>query len=168
MKHVLLAVGLAFAGSAHAAAAPNADIEKATQQIQQVVHDFQAGIIKKDRALLASLFYPGSNSWFSVATAPAYRAMQQKFPGTTRVHGGSYEDFIGFVTGNPDPQEEKFSNVMIHTDGNIAAVYFDFVYLDKGKLNNQGSETWQLLNTPDGWKINSIIYTMDPGVSKKD
>jgi hypothetical protein len=167
MKCMLFATAtLALAGSAHAATAPNADIEKAKQQIQQVVQDFQTGIIKKDRALLTGLFYPASNSWFGVSTSPAYQALLQKFPGATRVRSGNYMEFIGFVTGNPDPQEEKFSNVQIHTDGNIAAVYFDFVYLDKGQLNNKGSETWQLLNTADGWKINSIIYTVDPDVSK--
>jgi hypothetical protein len=167
MKRMLcIAAGLLLAGSTHAATTMDGDTAKATQEIQQVVRDFQTGIVKKDRALLTSLFYPGSNSWFSVATTPVYQAAQQKFPGITRVKSGNYLEFISFVTGNPDPQEEKFSNVQIHTDGNIAAVYFDFVYLDKGQLNNRGSETWQLVNTSEGWKINSIIYTMDPDVSK--
>ena len=167
MKHPMLiaVIGLALAGAVHAATAASPGVE-ATRQIQQVIHDFQTGIIKKDRALLTSLFYPGSNSWFAVATAPAYQALQQKFPGATRVKSGNYMEFITFVAGSPDSMEEKFSNIQIHTDGNIAAVYFDFVFLDKGKLNNKGSETWQLLHTADGWKINSIIYTLDPDMTQ--
>ncbi|WP_333679716.1 hypothetical protein [Dyella sp.] len=167
MKHRMLVAitGLALGGTVHAAATTSSNAE-ATQQIQQVIHDFQTGIIKKDRALLTSLFYPGSNSWFSVATAPVYQSLQQKFPGATRVRSGNYMEFIAFVAGSPDPMEEKFSNVQIHTDGNIAAVYFDFVYLDKGKLNNKGSETWQLLHTTEGWKINSIVYTLDPDMAQ--
>jgi hypothetical protein len=64
--------------------------------------------------------------------------------------------------------EEKFSNVQIATDGAVASVYFDFVFLSDGKPQNRGSETWQLINTGSGWKINALVYSinLDPAQVK--
>jgi hypothetical protein len=58
-----------------------------------------------------------------------------------------------------DPQH---SNVAIHTDGTIAAVYFNV----DGKANNRGSETWQLVKAADGWRIASIVYSSEPPVQQ--
>lgn len=53
----------------------------------------------------------------------------------------------------------------ILTDGTIASVYFNFVFLIDGKPENQGSETWQLVKTGDGWKIAAITtYSSNPSV----
>ena len=57
---------------------------------------------------------------------------------------------------------------MIHTDGTIAAVYFDFVFNVDGKANNRGSETWQLVKAADGWRIASIVYSSAPPCSNRD
>jgi hypothetical protein len=56
------------------------------------------------------------------------------------------------------------SRLVIHADGTIAAVYFDFVFNVDGKANNRGSETWQLVKADNGWRIASIIYSSEPPV----
>lgn len=50
----------------------------------------------------------------------------------------------------------------ILTDGTIAAVYFKFGFLIGGKVENRGSEAWQLLNTGDGWKMAAFTYSSNP------
>lgn len=60
-----------------------------------------------------------------------------------------------------DPQH---SNVQIHTDGTIASVYLNFVFVIHGKPENQGSETWQLVKASNGWKIAAITYSSNPNV----
>ena len=48
------------------------------------------------------------------------------------------------------------------TDGAIASVYFDFSFLMDGKVSNVGSETWQMVNTGEGWKISAMAYSSYP------
>jgi hypothetical protein len=56
---------------------------------------------------------------------------------------------------------------VIHTNGTIAAVYFDFVFNVDGKANNRGSETWQLVKAADGWRSASIICSSEPPVQQE-
>jgi hypothetical protein len=149
----------AFAFTAHAATPAPMD---AHAQIEQVVAKFQAALIAKDKAGLESLFMPEGGSWFEVLGDDAYHQLSAKHPQMPRFHADSYQHFIGFVTGSKQRLEEKFSNVRIETDGAVASVYFDFVFLADGQLNNRGHETWQLVNTGAEWKISAMAYSSEP------
>jgi hypothetical protein len=39
-------------------------------------------------------------------------------------------------------------------------VWFDFDFLDDGKVTNRGSESWQMVRAEDGWKISSMLFSM--------
>jgi hypothetical protein len=67
--------------------------------------------------------------------------------------------FIEEIVADKQRNEEQFSNVQIDTDGSIASVTFDFVFLLDTKEINRGREAWQLVNTDDGWKIVSVIWS---------
>lgn len=60
-----------------------------------------------------------------------------------------------------DASYKKTINV-IHTDGTIAAVYFDFVFKIDGKAENRGSETWQLVKAVGGWRIAAMTAAPMP------
>jgi hypothetical protein len=149
----------AFAVAAHAAAPAAPD---AHAQIEQVVARFQAALVAKDKAGLENLFMPEGGAWFEVLGDDAYRQLSAKHPQVQRFHSSSYRPFINFVVGSKLRMEEKFSNVRIETDGAIASVYFDFVFLADGKPNNRGHEAWQLVNTGAGWKISAMAYSSEP------
>jgi hypothetical protein len=51
--------------------------------------------------------------------------------------------------------------VRIDTNGAVASVYFDFDFLIDGKVGNRGSETWQMVRAEEGWKISSMLYSID-------
>lgn len=162
MKTLLLAtVSLALAGSAHAAIASNTAASDAKSQIEQVIARFQTAIIKKDKAGLSELFLPANNSWIAVPTEATYRIVQARHPKARRFMPGSYTEFVNFISTSPERMEEKFSHVEIETDGAVASVYFDFVFLSNGEQQNRGSETWQLINTGSGWKINALVYSIN-------
>ena len=150
----LLAV---FAATAQAATPPDAQA-----QIEQVVATFQTALVAKDKAALEDLFMPEGGAWFEVLGDDAYRQLSAKHPQMPRFHADNYKHFIAFVTGSKDRVEERFSNVRIATDGAIASVYFDFVFLVDGKANNRGHEAWQLVNTGKGWKISAMAYSSEP------
>ena len=170
MKILLLAaIGLVvMTASTHAATHADAAASNARSQIEQVITRFQSAIIKKDKAGLNELFLPMNNSWIAVPTEATYRIVHAKHPKARRVMPGSYTEFVDFISTSPERMEEKFSNVKIETDGAVASVYFDFVFLSNGEQQNRGSETWQLINTGSGWKINALVYSIniDPALVK--
>jgi hypothetical protein len=82
-----------------------------------------------------------------------------KFDG---IRGGGYPRFARFVGESRDQLEEKFYNVKITQDGNVAWVMFDYEFLVSGKTENFGIETWQMIKLPgDQWKIASVVWTMN-------
>lgn len=166
MKKMWLAsiVLVAMMALAHADGAPVRSGDAAAQaQIQQLVDTFQAAIIARDGARLNSLFLPDS-AWFSVYDDETYRLVKAKHPEASKVMPSTYRKFTDFVSTSPKPIEEKFSHVRIETNGALATVYFDYTFLYDGKQTNDGDETWQLVNTGNGWKISAMLYSvrMDP------
>lgn len=157
-KHALSAIliaGLAFAGQGHADESDQA-------QIEQLIERFKTAIVVHDQKGLEALFVPDGGSWFEVLGEDAYRRIRARKPDLSRVHADSYRHFAAQIGSARQAVEEKFDNVRIHTDGAVASVYFDFVFLIDGKRNNVGSETWQLIHTNDGWKISAMAYSSYP------
>jgi hypothetical protein len=98
----------------------------------------------------------------SVLSDNAYDRAQAKGAKDRKVRVSSYRDFAKLVSSTPKAFEPEHSNVVIHTDGTIAIVYFDYVFNVDGKPENRGSETWQLVKATDGWRIVAIIYSSNP------
>jgi hypothetical protein len=126
---------------------------------------YHAAILAHDGTALSGLFLPDASLWLSVLTDSAYARARAKSP-APKVRVSSYREFAKLVSTTPKSFNPEHSNVVIHTDGTIAAVYFDFVFNVDGKANNRGSETWQLVKAADGWRIASIIYSSEPPVQQ--
>jgi ketosteroid isomerase-like protein len=134
--------------------------------IEQVMNQYHAAILAHDGTALSGLFLPDANLWLNVLTDSTYARAEAKSPGAKKVRIGSYQDFAKLVSTTPKNFDPEHSNVVIHTDGTIAAVYSDFVFNVDGKANNSGSETWQLVKAADGWRIASIVYSSEPPVQQ--
>jgi len=134
--------------------------------IEQVMKQYHAAILAHDGIMLSGLFLPDANLWLNVLTDSAYARAQSKSTAAQKVRISSYRDFAKLLSTTPKSFDPEHSNVVIHTDGTIAAVYFDFVFNVDGKANNRGSETWQLVKAADGWRIASIIYSSEPLVQQ--
>lgn len=157
---LILAACLAasFATPAHAANA-NADADVAA--IRQVVQQFQEAIVARDGKTLGSLFVPEGGAWLSALDERTYAAVKARNPAAPRMMPSTWQKFADFVQHAAKPVEERFHDVRIDTNGTVASVWFDFDFLVDGKVTNQGSETWQLVRTDDGWKINAMLYSVD-------
>jgi ketosteroid isomerase-like protein len=132
--------------------------------IEQVMKQYHAAILAHDGTALSGLFLPDANLWLNVLTDSAFARAQAKSPTAQKVRISSYRDFAKLVSTTPKSFDPEHSNVVIHTDGTIAAVYF--VFNVDGKAGNRGSETWQLVKAADGWRIASIIYSSEPPVQQ--
>lgn len=135
----------------------------ATADVRQVVDRFRAAIVAKDAPTLKALFLPGHDSWFSVDSEAEHRRRLAKNPAAPRLHPSNSTRFADSIASDKVSTEETFENVKIHADDAIASVHFDYVFLLDGKPTNRGQEAWQLVRTDDGWKIVSLVYSVDSG-----
>ncbi|NHZ44927.1 nuclear transport factor 2 family protein [Massilia aquatica] len=163
MRHLLslILLALCLAGPAHATdqaagGARAADVAA----IQKVVDQFKAAIIARDGKTLAKLFLQDHDSWLSVADEAKWAKVKARNPQAPKVFPSSWKKFAEFIQDAKMPVEERFYNVRIDTNGAVASVWFDFDFLDDGKVTNRGSESWQMVRAEDGWKISSMLYSM--------
>lgn len=163
---------LPIAAVAQAPKAPMAHAEAVDEHrpdeaaVEHVMKQFHDAVVTHDGASLSSLFLPDANIWLNVLTDTAYERTQAGAANPPKVRVSSYRDFAKFVSTTPKALDPEHSNVVIHTDGTIAALYFDFVFKIDGKAENRGSETWQLVKAVDGWRIAAITYSSDPAVQQ--
>ena len=158
MKSLLPAL-LLFAASMAPVHAKDAAPDPSQDEIRQLVEQFKTAIKAHDGEGMAKLFLPGG-SWLQTLDDASWEKVKAKEPDARQVTTGDYQKFSQFVGKATKPIEETFDNVRIETDGTIGMVYFDYVFLASGKPTNHGNETWQLVRTPQGWKISAMLYSI--------
>jgi hypothetical protein len=154
-----LAIALLATPFAHAATPPSTT---AKAEINQLVDTFKAAIIAKNGTKLDTLFVSENSSWFSALNQASLDQMRTKKADAKRFRAepDAYKGFTKFVGSTTHAIEETFDNVRIDTDGTVGSVYFEYVFLLDGKPTNHGNETWQVVRTDDGWKINAMLYSV--------
>jgi len=163
MRVLLSLVVLAFCLSspAYAADKPAAGAHAAdVAAIQKVVEQFKAAIIARDGNGLGKLFLQNHDSWLSVADEAKWAQVKARHPEAPKVFPSSWKNFSESIQNGGKPVEERFYNVRIDTNGAVASVWFDFDFLEDGKVTNRGSESWQMVRAEDGWKISSMLYSV--------
>lgn len=136
---------------------PTADIKK----IEQVVEAFRTAIIEKDQAKFLKLFVARDIPWIGVLGSEVVARMPKDNVAPPPVHlTATHVKFIENIVKSKGKAEEKFSNIEIDTDGAIASVVFNYSFHIGEIIANWGREAWQLVKMEDGWKINSVIYSI--------
>ena len=133
-----------------------------TADVQHVIDAYHAAVLAHDGSRLASLFLPQGSTWINVLSDGAYARVKAKSPNATRVHVSSYSDFAKLVSSSKVLFNPTHTNLTIHSDGTIASVYFDYIFLADGNETNRGSETWVLVKGDGGWRISDITYSSNP------
>lgn len=141
------------------------------QEIRDVIKAFDESIQSKDRERFLDLFIETGTSWvgvFSEKSMVTRTALIEKinkednknFP-VTRKFTSSPKKFIDQIISVDAEPREEFSNIKIYTDNNIATVYFDYIFYSDDKKENWGTESWQLVQTMKGWKIQSVSFSIN-------
>jgi ketosteroid isomerase-like protein len=159
----ILATSAVQAGDAPSYIGRRASTPEDTQAIHKVIDDFQAAIRNKDTQLLSSLMQ-SPNILFTSPPPPAIiKKIREKNPDFDGTNPGGLPRFIQFIGQAGHAYEEKFYNVQITQDGNLAWVMFDYEFVQDSKSTNHGVETWQLMKDVDGnWKILSVVWSQHP------
>ena len=138
--------------------------ETATAQIRVVIEAFRTAIINRDQAAFERLFLHEQITWQPVTGDAALQRILQKVPTAKKLSIDTKRTPYSFSAGivaSKNTSEETFDNVKIDTDGDLASVLFDYAFLSNGSETNHGKEAWHLLRTPDGWKIASVIWSVN-------
>jgi ketosteroid isomerase-like protein len=134
-----------------------------TQAINKVMDDFKTAIKTKDVQLLTSLMVNESLLWASPPPPQVMKDFHAKHPEIKGFPEGALRGFRGFrdfVASSKVPVEEKFYNVRITQDANLAWVMFDYEFVEDNRTSNYGVETWQMVKDADGqWKIASVFWS---------
>jgi hypothetical protein len=139
-------------------------VDTERKNIEAVIEAFSDSIINKDKPTFVSLFHHTTVPWLgsasdkTVGLAPPVKEGQ---PQRTKVHSSDYISFIDWIVSTPKVLEEKFWDVRILHDTDIASVHFKYSFHQDNIKTNWGEEAWHLVRTEDGWKIASVIYSID-------
>jgi len=133
-----------------------------TVDVQHVVEAYHQAVLNHDGERLAHLFLPQGGMWLNVLSDDTYARAKAKSPDAVKVHLGSYIDFAKLISTSKANFNPTHTHLQQNSDGTIASVYFDFVFLIDGKEQNRGSETWILVKGSDGWRIAAITFSSNP------
>lgn len=136
-----------------------------TVDVQHVINAYHEAVLSHDGSRLARLFIPQGSMWLNVLSDDAYARAKAKSPDAVKIRVGSYTDFAKLVSTSKASFNPTHTHLQENSDGTIASVYFDFVFLIDGKEQNRGSETWVLVKGIEGWRIAAITYSSNPHVS---
>lgn len=141
-----------------------------TTTIKQIIKDFDQAIEKKDKEKFLSLFVKKNVSWIGVTDQKEFfdakASFQQRQANNERVRrpfktfSSSPEQFIENIIKHADQPKEVFNNINIQENGEVASVYFNYAFFDGDQKKNWGDESWQLVKTEAGWKINAVIFSI--------
>jgi hypothetical protein len=174
MKYWLLAVAI-FASVPALATGSTKPVKEAKEvkttgdqdQIKSIVETFRTTVINKDKDNFLKLFFSENTPWIGVTSDKGLKLLKDRKkdasqPDPEKIYSqDNPTKFMDGLIASPGHFEEKFSNVRIDTDSNVGLVYFDYSFSVNGYKVNFGKESWHLVHTGDGWKISSVIWSMD-------
>ncbi|MFT4928460.1 MAG: hypothetical protein ACI8WB_004579 [Phenylobacterium sp.] len=155
---LLISVGSCFAS------------ETEHQEIKSVINAYDQSIQAKDKSRFLTIFADPSLPMIAVYSK---EVMKWRRALVKKINKEKNKKLVATKTFTLTPTEgidisvseklstrKALSSIKIVSDGNIANVYFDYVYYIDDKKNNWGSESWQVMQTLTGWKISSVIYSI--------
>ncbi len=157
-SRLLAAISFAFALSCLPARAAEGDAG-----IRAVIESFRTSIIEKDRERFLDLFVQRDVPWQSVLDDESLARIQVQRPEAIKARFKQENNPVAFIDGivaSKNRSEETFSNIRIDSDGEVAAVTFDYSFVLNGKPTNWGKEAWLMVRTEAGWKITTVAYSV--------
>ncbi|MDX1911807.1 MAG: nuclear transport factor 2 family protein [Saprospiraceae bacterium] len=124
--------------------------ENPEKDIKKVINRFFDGLEKGDTALLKSACMPDM-------VLQTYMADKE---GKMQVYTEPFNDLIAMVaTPTTDQYDERIQFEAIHAEKSLASVWTPYSFYINGKRSHCGTNSFQLVKTGEGWKIQYIIDT---------
>ncbi len=128
--------------------------EKPEEAVKAVINNFFTGLEKGDTVLLKS----------TCSAAPILQTFVADKEGKMQVHTEDFDEFVRFIgTPTKDKYKEEIEFEAIHAEQSLASVWTPYKFYLNGKLSHCGTNSFQLVKTAEGWKIQYIIDTRRRG-----
>lgn len=160
---ILMLGGLAVSPQYAVAQAPD---NNDRVQIERVVDAFRAAIVNKDEEAFLRLFLKEDITWTGVTTDASIEIMyanrpQPQLKRPSKLFNSNPRKFISSIARAKEKTDETISNIRIDSDGDVGQVWFDYSFVIGTYKENWGKESWQMVRTPDGWKIAGVVWSQE-------
>ena len=129
--------------------------QKEDKAIKEVINNFFEAMESGDTTKLKS----------TCTEEPMLQTFMKDKEGNMQVFTEDFTEFVKFV-GTP-PGKDKFKEEIkfeaIHAEASLASVWTPYTFYLNGKVSHCGTNSFQLVKTADGWKIQYIIDTRRKG-----
>jgi hypothetical protein len=142
-----MATACVLAVALGAQAAP-ADRDRA--EILAAIQRFFDGIAAHDPARLSADLLPGGQ----------VRSLREE-KGQWVVRTQTFEESVGSIVGNKSRLLERMWNPEVRVYGRIATVAAPYDFHVDGTFSHCGTDIFNLVKTPDGWRFSGISYTVE-------
>lgn len=124
--------------------------EKAERAIKSVINRFFEGLEKGDTVLLKS----------TCTEAPLLQTYMADKSGNLKMYTEDFREFVTFIgTPTQNKYQERIEFGHIEAEQSLASVWAPYKFYLNGKISHCGTNSFQLVKTADGWKIQYIIDT---------
>jgi hypothetical protein len=151
MKNLCAFLALLLGASRLGAAEPVVKNDE-TAAVLQVVQQFFDAMHAQDEAAMRKTFHPNSQFAWGMPAATGYTVKQQ-----------TIEAFAKRERSPSAPPLERMWNPTVHLDGRAAVVWARYDFHLGDKFSHNGIDCYVLLKTDDGWKIVSLVFTVELG-----
>lgn len=128
--------------------------EKVEKAIKTVINNFFTGLEKGDTVLLKS----------ACTAEPVFQTFMANQDGTMQVYTEDFDEFVRFVgTPTKEKYKEEIEFEAIHAEKSLASVWTPYKFYVNGKVSHCGTNSFQLVKTDAGWKIQYVIDTRRRG-----
>ncbi len=124
--------------------------EKAEKAIKAVINQFFEGMSKGDTVLLKG----------ACTESPVLQTFMADKEGNMKIFTEDFKELVSFI-GAPTTNKylEKIEYKEIMVEQSLASVWTPYKFYLNGKFSHSGTNSFQLIKTSAGWKIQYIIDT---------
>lgn len=121
-----------------------------TKAVKDVINRFFEGLESGDTLLLKS----------TCTETPVFQTYMRDREGQLLVYTEDFSEFLSFVgTPNGDKYDEQIKFETVNVEEQLASVWTPYKFYVNGKISHCGTNSFQLIKTAGGWKIQYIIDT---------
>lgn len=120
------------------------------QSVMQPVNALFAGIAARDAAAMSAQILAGGSAT-SVTERP---------DGTRIVERRPWSEVLAHFQPGPEKFEERLADPAIESDGDVAMVWGNYVFLIDGKVHHCGVDHFDLVRENGAWKIANVSWSV--------
>jgi hypothetical protein len=126
--------------------APGAD----EQAVMQPVNALFAGIAARDAAAIGAQLLPGGSATTVTEQPGGGRVTQRR----------AWMEVLARFQPGPEKYEERLTDPAIESDGSVATVWGNYVFLIDGKVHHCGIDHFSLVRENGSWKIADASWSV--------